>query len=71
MEYTTRTSKDRVFKIIKAPNDPACLRVSLGGTAKDGYYLVFRGDISEVEEMINEAQAAFSKAKQHYISQNN
>ena len=71
MIYTAKTENNKPFKITKAKDDPYCLRVSLGGTKKDGYYLVFRGNIIEVSEMMDEAQKLFAKAKNHFITQSN
>lgn len=71
MEYNTKSSTGKRIKIMKEPDDPKCLRVSMGGSKKDGYYLVFRGDISEIEEMVEETHKAITKAKSHYLTQGN
>lgn len=34
----------------KAPDDPACTRVSCGGNDKIGYYCTYRGTINEAVE---------------------
>jgi hypothetical protein len=40
------------LKISRLPNDPLCLRASIGGDPKMGYYLLFRGDQKKVLEML-------------------
>jgi hypothetical protein len=42
------------IKISRLPNDPLCLRASIGGDAKMGYYLLFRGDQKKVLEMLKD-----------------
>lgn len=37
-----------IISIIKEPDDPTCLRISAGGFAEHGYYLVFRGDKDKI-----------------------
>lgn len=59
-------------KIIKEPTDPICLRVSMGGTKKVGYYLVFRGDnMEDIEEMLSETLEAFKKARKNFVVKGN
>ncbi len=43
----------------------------MGGTKEMGYYLIFRGDIQKVGEMINEAHAVFNDVARKYMTQNN
>lgn len=69
MEYNTHVNNTQ-FRVMKEPDD-ICLRVSLGGTEKEGCYLVFRGDILDVQELINNAKIAIDKVKIHWESQNN
>ncbi len=71
MEYHTKTTNKKPFKIVKESDDPLCQRVSLGGTKKEGYYLVFRGDIEDIEDMIHEADIAIRKSRDKFITQNN
>lgn len=59
------------FKIIKEQDDPLTNRLSIGGSKQDGCYIVFRGDIDEVGEVLEEALQAFNKAKQVNLTQNN
>lgn len=33
--------------IIRAPTDPICTRVSVGGTQADGFYVVYRGTLDD------------------------
>lgn len=59
-------------KIIKEPTDPICLRVSMGGTKKVGYYLVFRGDsMEDIQEMLSETLEAFKKARKNFVVKGN
>ena len=39
--------------IIKEPDDPGCLRVSMGGNTDTGYYLVYRGDLADIKSMVS------------------
>lgn len=72
MEYNTKTSIGRPLRVVKQKDDPmGALRVSLGGTEEVGYYLVFRGDISKVAKMIDEAKEAIHKAETQHFTQNN
>jgi hypothetical protein len=43
----------------KLPDDPMCLRASLGGSAAEGYYVVYRGSESDVERLLVAALEAF------------
>lgn len=45
-------------RILKSPDDPTCLRVSMGGTKDMGYYLIFRGDREAVLHCIETLHAA-------------
>ncbi len=40
-------------KLIKSKDDPLCIRVSAGGEQGEGYYLNYRGDLKEVQKMLN------------------
>ncbi len=35
------------IKVMRAPADPICTRVSLGGSAQLGYYCTFRGSMEQ------------------------
>lgn len=39
--------------ILKSPDDPACLRASVGGTEEIGYYLNYRGKLDDVLRMLD------------------
>lgn len=45
----------------KLPDDPICLRASIGGTAKDGYYLNYRGDDADIRAMLYVCLDAFER----------
>lgn len=45
-------------KIIKEPDDPLCLRASIGGNKEMGYYITYRGDLKEVRVMLKEVLRA-------------
>ena len=57
--------------VTKEADDPLCLRVSIGGTKKDGYYLVFRGDINMVKDMIENVSESFYKSVDNFKKQGN
>jgi len=59
------------FKIVKEPIDPITNRLSIGGSKEDGCYIVYRGDIEIVGEILSEALEAFNKAKLVNQTQNN
>lgn len=48
--------------ITRQAADPLCLRASIGGTAKMGYYCMFRGDQGEVLAMLEEVLKAMRAA---------
>lgn len=52
------TVNDVPVRVTKLPDDPLCLRASLGGTAEMGYYLSFRGDREQVQRLLGAALAA-------------
>jgi hypothetical protein len=39
-------------KLQRLPDDPICIRASIGGDDRIGYYCLFRGDQAKVIEMI-------------------
>lgn len=48
----------------KAPTDPTCTRVSVGGNAKVGFYCTYRGTVEESIHVLENALIAL-KAMQH------
>lgn len=48
-------------KIIKSMHDPVCLRASVGGTEKIGYYLNYRGPLKDIIEMLEKTVEAARK----------
>ena len=69
MEFIVKNKKNRKIKIIKEPTDPQCMRVSIGGLKKEGYYLVFRGDsMEDIELMLTETLEAFKEARNKFIT---
>lgn len=65
--WTLADENGRITKIIKEPDDPLCLRVSIGGTPKTGYYLVYRGDPEQIETMLTEMLKSFRTFKKDLI----
>lgn len=43
--------------VSKLPDDPLCLRASIGGTAAIGYYLTYRGPLADVVPMLRDVLA--------------
>ena len=71
MDITVINKKKQRIKIKREPNDPQCMRVSIGGLKKEGYYLVFRGDnLNDIEEMLKETYEAFVEAKKQLQNAN-
>lgn len=51
-------------KVVREETDPMCLRASIGGSKKDGYYLVYRGDnVDDIEQMLTETLEALRMLK--------
>ena len=72
MKITFKTSTGIPIKISKEETDPICMRASIGGTKKLGYYLVFRGDdMQEIEDMLTDTLNGFKQAHKKFIEQNN
>lgn len=64
MDIIVLNKKGQKIKIKKESTDPMCMRASIGGLKKEGYYLVFRGDnLNDIEEMLKETYEAFIEAK--------
>lgn len=56
------TGESPIVKITKEPDDPlGVLRASIGGTDEVGHYLIFRGDMLKVQEMIRKVLQAFEE----------
>jgi hypothetical protein len=51
------------IKLIQKPNDPTCLRLSIGGTKDVGFYCVFRGDKSAITECLEEILQALKSGR--------
>ncbi len=49
-----------IVKVVKHPDDPLCPRVSLGGKAGRGFYVVYRGSIDEVRKVFRICYRAIS-----------
>jgi hypothetical protein len=41
-----------IVEFIRQPDDPICLRASVGGLPEKGYYLTIRGNPKEVLDML-------------------
>lgn len=52
------------MKIIQKPFDPIATRISLGGVKGVGNYLVYRGNIADVKDILLEAMLEVSKMKE-------
>jgi len=48
-------------RIIKEADDPICVRASIGGHPKIGYYLVYRGDVEDVVETVERVLTELKK----------
>lgn len=71
MEYDTSTSTGEPVKIIKEKDDPFAYRVSMGGRPNIGFYITFRGDVTQVAKMMDELNNAFQEAAIKFIAQQN
>jgi hypothetical protein len=71
MEIHVTTSKNFHFKVIKEEDDPITNRLSIGGSKEEGCYIVFRGDINDCYEVLENALEALNKAKAKHLTQNN
>lgn len=69
LHYTTANGYR--FKIIKEQDDPMTNRLSIGGSKEEGCYIVYRGDTLDCGRVLEEALAAFNKAKEVNLTQNN
>lgn len=64
MEARIKTGSGQEIWIKKEQSDPLALRISIGGSEKDGYYLVFRGDdLIEIENMLEDTLSGFRKMR--------
>lgn len=59
------------FKIIKEKDDPMTNRLSIGGSKDDGCYIVFRGEIKDCHEVLEQALEALKEANDIYLIQQN
>lgn len=54
----------RALKVVKKADDHSLgtkvLRISIGGTEADGAYIVYRGDLREVQRLLREVTTRFS-----------
>lgn len=72
MDFLIKNKQNRDIKIVKEPTDPQCMRVSMGGTKKDGFYLTYRADeMNDVELMLKECLEAFKVANTKHKQINN
>lgn len=60
-ERTLNTDDGPLVHLTKLPDDPLCLRVSLGGTRDGGFYFVFRGDAEAIHNLLCNAMDAFEQ----------
>lgn len=60
-ERTFNTDDGPEVMVKKLPDDPLCLRVSLGGTRIEGFYFVFRGDSEAIHNLLCNAMDAFEQ----------
>lgn len=70
-ELHLTTKKGFRFKLLKETDDILTNRLSIGGSKEHGCYIVFRGDMDIVGEVLEQALEAFNKAKQVNLTQNN
>ncbi len=52
--------KETEITVRKAPDDPACTRVSCGGSDKIGFYCTYRGSVPEAVKVLRQALFALS-----------
>lgn len=71
MELHLTTKNGFRFKVIKEKDDPMTNRLSIGGSKKEGCYIVFRGDIKDCKEVLTEALEAFNTADNAHKKQLN
>jgi hypothetical protein len=55
----------------RLPDDPLCLRASIGGTKEEGYYCMFRGDQDKVRAMLETVLLVLKNAPQLEIESEN
>lgn len=71
MEAHVTTSKDFRFKVVKEKDDLMTNRLSIGGSKEEGCYIVFRGNIDDCQQVLENALEALNKVKAKYLTQNN
>lgn len=52
------------FRIYKGTDDPICPRISMGGTSEQGFYFVYRGNLTNIHGIVALAKAALDKWKE-------
>ncbi len=52
--------KETQITVRKAPDDPACPRVSCGGNDKIGFYVTYRGSVPDIVKVLRQALLALS-----------
>lgn len=62
MKKSIDLDSETLVVVTKKPDDPMCLRVSLGGQI-GAYYCVYRGDEAEIEVLLVAALEAFRKSR--------
>jgi hypothetical protein len=58
--YIKKTmATNKVFQIIKRPDDigtgQKILRIMIGGNAKKGYYITYRGNLTDIKDLLGSA----------------
>lgn len=71
MEFHVKTPNGFRFKVVKETDDPMTNRLSIGGSKLEGCYVVFRNDIADCLEVLEEALQALKIAKNKHLTQNN
>ena len=71
MKITLTTKAGFYFKVIKEKNDELTNRLSIGGDKEHGCYIVFRGDIKDCKEVLENALEAFKIADEAHKTQLN
>lgn len=62
--YMSKSTAKNMFIIKKKPDDTLdgakILRIAIGGNGRRGHYLVYRGDLAEVRDLVGAAYRALS-----------
>lgn len=59
------------IKLKQQTKDPSALRASIGGNKEHGYYVTFRGNMDDVQTMLEDTLTAFKLGNQKFKEQNN